>query len=171
MITLLPFLMGGLMMPPTPGVCAWTPEYYQIALLPTRRVPEARQAEGAAHVSFVESPFGIAVTRAGHYRYKLELRVSGLREIEGHSYVAWLATPDLKDYQRLGPMPANNVLSTEVYWNKFIVFITLETAAAPEDASWQGPVVMRGMSRSGLMHTMAGHGPYQQEPCTVYGYY
>ena len=92
-------------------------------------------------------------------------------KIEGHSYVAWLATPDLKDYQRLGPMPANNVLSTEVYWNKFIVFITLETAAAPEDASWQGPVVMRGMSRSGLMHTMAGHGPYQQEPCTVYGYY
>ena len=171
MITLLPLLLGGLLTPSTPGVCTETPEYYRIALLPTRRVPEARQAEGAAHVSFVESPFGIALTRAGHYRYQLDVRVRALRTVEGHSYVAWLATPDLKDYQRLGPMPADNVLSAEVSWNKFIVFITLEADDAPEDAPWQGPVVMRGMSRSGLMHTMAGHGPFQQEPCTVYGYY
>jgi hypothetical protein len=29
---------------------------------------------------------------------------------------------------------------------------------------------MRGMSRSGMMHTMAGHGPFQQENCARYGY-
>ena len=37
-------------------------------------------------------------------------------------------------------------------------------------AMWTGPVVSRGMSRSGLMHTMAGHGPFETEPCAVYGY-
>ena len=56
-------------------------------------------------------------------------------------------------------------------WNKFLVFVTLEPAEATGEARWQGPVVMRGLSRSGLMHTMAGHGPYEQEPCAVYGYY
>jgi len=35
---------------------------------------------------------------------------------------------------------------------------------------WTGPVVMRGMSRSGLMHTMAGHGAFEQENCAAYGY-
>jgi hypothetical protein len=35
---------------------------------------------------------------------------------------------------------------------------------------WKGPVVMRGMSRSGLMHTLAGHGPYEKEPCAKYGF-
>ena len=35
---------------------------------------------------------------------------------------------------------------------------------------WSGPVVMRGMSRSGLMHTLAGHGPYEKEPCAKYGF-
>lgn len=169
----LPILLLGLLPPSGPAAseCVGPPEYYEIALLPTRRVPEARQARGEAHVSFVESPFGLAVTRAGHYRYRLDVRVSGFRPVDDHSYVTWLAKPDLKDYRRLGPLSTDGVLSTEVAWNKFIVFITLEAADAPADAPWLGPIVLRGMSRSGLMHTMAGHGPYDQEPCTVFGYY
>ena len=173
MMALLPLFILG-MLSPTPAesvVCVGPPEYYAIALLPTRRVPEARLAEGTAHVSFVESPFGLAMTRTGHYRYELNVRVAGLRPVEGHAYVTWMATPDLKDHRRLGLLPENGHLTTEVEWNKFIVFITLEVVDAPEDVAWQGPVVLRGMSRSGLMHTMAGHGPYEQEPCTVYGYY
>jgi hypothetical protein len=29
---------------------------------------------------------------------------------------------------------------------------------------------MRGMSRSGRMHTLAGHGPFEAEPCAKYGF-
>ena len=35
---------------------------------------------------------------------------------------------------------------------------------------WTGPIVIRGMSRSGMMHTMAGHGPFEEENCAAYGY-
>ena len=56
-------------------------------------------------------------------------------------------------------------------WNKYLVIITLEPTDDPQSPRWQGPVVLRGMSRSGLMHTMAGHGPFQQEPCATFGYY
>ena len=166
------FLIGTLFAAPVgDGQCLAPPEYYQIALLPTRRVPEARLAEGAAHLTFVESPFGLSMTRSGQYKYSLDIRVSGLRPVEGHQYIGWIAKPDLKDYRRLGPLETKGGMTSEVDWNKFIVFITLESSDADKQASWQGPVVLRGMSRSGLMHTMAGHGPYEQEPCTVYGYY
>ena len=57
----------------------------------------------------------------------------------------------------------------QVAWNKFLGVITREPAdATPE--TWQGPIIMRGMSRSGRMHTMAGHGPFEAEPCAKYGY-
>ena len=145
------------------------PEYYKIELVPTRRVPAARLATGVAHLTFRESPFGIAVSATGHYRYDVELVVDNLRPPESGRYVAWLSTPDLKNVVRLGPLTERVRGQTD--WNKFLVIVTLEDPAPPDQPRWQGPVVMRGLSRSGLMHTMAGHGPYEQEPCAVYGYY
>ena len=55
-------------------------------------------------------------------------------------------------------------------WNKFLVVITLEPDDGGESGMWSGPVVFRGMSRSGMMHTMVGHGALQQENCAAYGY-
>ena len=55
-------------------------------------------------------------------------------------------------------------------WNKFIVLITLESSDDPAQRMWAGPIVFRGMSRSGMMHTMVGHGPLVQENCAAYGY-
>ncbi|MGD2070011.1 MAG: hypothetical protein PVI57_15165, partial [Gemmatimonadota bacterium] len=57
-----------------------------------------------------------------------------------------------------------------VEWNKFLVVITLETVDDPSADAWSGPIALRGMSRSGKMHTMAGHGPFQQENCAAFGY-
>ena len=54
-------------------------------------------------------------------------------------------------------------------WNKFLVLVTLEPSTEVTNR-WFGPVVMRGMSRSGMMHTLAGHGPYEHEPCLKYGF-
>ena len=51
-----------------------------------------------------------------------------------------------------------------------IVVITLEAADDPAATRWSGPIVFRGMSRSGMMHTMVGHGALQQENCAAYGY-
>ena len=57
----------------------------------------------------------------------------------------------------------------EAGWNKFLVVVSLEEE--PEAVErWSGPIVLRGMSRSGMMHTMAGHGPFASEPCATYGY-
>ena len=153
---------------PEAAICSATPEYYKIDLIPTRRVPAARQAQGAAHLTFEESPFGIALSPKGVYRYNLEVKVSQLRQVPDRVYTAWIATPDLNEVKRLGPLSEDGRVQGRVAWNKFLVFITLEPV---EGGERQGPVVMRGLSRSGLMHTMAGHGPFQQEPCAVYGYY
>ena len=53
---------------------------------------------------------------------------------------------------------------------EILVVITLEAGDDPSAQRWSGPIAFRGMSRSGLMHTMAGHGALQQENCAAYGY-
>jgi hypothetical protein len=65
---------------------------------------------------------------------------------------------------------AQGHLTGRVEWNKFLLIITAEAPGETPGDRWQGPVVMRGMSRSGMMHTMAGHGPFELESCLKYGY-
>jgi hypothetical protein len=160
-----------------PGTCGplWVaepaepPAYYAIELVSTRRVPGARDANGVGNVSFARSPFGIAVTRAGEYVYNVDLRLQGLTPPTKGIYIAWLTTSALDEVKRLGPLDAGGTIRGQTSWNKFLVVVTLE----PDDEArprWSGPIVTRGMSRSGRMHTMAGHGPFQLEPCATYGY-
>ena len=145
-----------------------TPDYYRMDLVPTRRVPGTSRAVGYADVTFDESPFSVAVTAAGYYVYDLEVVVDGLPMLPGKEYVLWITTPDLQQVDRIGPL-VDGRAATTIVMNKYLVVLTLEPA--DQIASiWSGPVVMRGMSRSGLMHTMAGHGPYEGEPCAVFGY-
>jgi hypothetical protein len=146
------------------------PEYYKIDLVPTKRVPGARMAEGVGYVAFARSPFGIAVTPEGHYVYDLTVTVEGLRPPEAGAYVVWVATPDLGTVERLGVLDAAGRAKGRVQLNKFLVIVTLEPSAKTPGARWTGPVALRGLSKSGYMHTMAGHGPFEQEPCANYGY-
>ena len=146
------------------------PEYYKIDLVPTKRVPAARRAVGAAHLSFTPSPFAVSVSPKGHYAYDLNIQIDNLGAAPGGVYVGWISTPSLGEIVRLGRLSRAGSVSGRVSWNKFLVIVTLEPYVEPGEERWRGPVVMRGMSRSGLMHTMAGHGPFQQEPCAVYGY-
>jgi hypothetical protein len=153
------------------GDCAFEapPEYYEITLIPTRRVPGARRATGAAAVTFTPSPFGISISPKGHYVYNLDISIQNLPPAGEGAYVAWASTSDLDAIKRLGSLDEQMTISGQVAWNKFLVIVTLEPSAQAGD-TWQGPVVLRGMSRSGRMHTMAGHGPFQQEPCANFGY-
>ena len=84
----------------------------------------------------------------------------------------WITTPNLDKIKRLGVLSDEKVsqVSGQVDWNKFLVVVTLEPSVADDDRMWVGPIIMRGISRSGLMHTMAGHGPFEREPCQKYGY-
>ena len=160
-----------------PGVCSarWLgepaapPAYYAIELVSTRRVPGARSASGVGNVSFARSPFGIAVGSTGEYIYDVDLQLQGLNTQPTGVYIAWLTTASLDQVKRLGRLDAGGAIGGQTTWNKFLVVVTLE----PDDEArprWSGPIVARGMSRSGRMHTMAGHGPFQLEPCTTYGY-
>lgn len=162
--------LAGLKMPAAPE-CTASPEYYRIDLVPTRRVPAARSAVGTADVNFASSPFGVAVSADGHYVYDLTVFVSNLRAAPaGKAYVVWITTPSLDQVRRIGTLLPDESVTGRVDWNKFLVVVSLEEAGRDEAQRWKGPIVMRGLSRSGLMHTSAGHGPFQQEPCATYGY-
>lgn len=142
--------------------------YYTIDLVPTGRVPGTRQTHGEAAVSFAASPFGLSVTAGGQYVYNIDVDLRDLAGREGE-FVVWVARADLGEIHRAGPLDESMTLATTVEWNKFLVVVTMEPEGTHGD-TWTGPIVFRGMSRSGRMHTMAGHGPFQAEPCAKYGY-
>jgi len=161
--------------PSATGTCVVVPDtdppaYYKIDLVPTGRIPGTKQADGVGQVSFAPSPFGIAVSPDGDYVYDLSIAIDKLRPAPQGVYVAWVSTPNLDQIKRLGVLDDQGRITGRVDWNKFLVIITNEPSADDLGAIWQGSVVLRGLSRSGLMHTMAGHGPFQQEPCATYGY-
>ena len=146
------------------------PSYYKIDLVSTRRVPGSGNAAGIGSISYQATPFGIAISPDGSYMYDLDLKIEGLLPARKGKYVAWITTPDIKQIKRLGAMDDTHRISGVVDWNKFLVVISLEEEPSESKPKWKGPIVLRGLSRSGYMHTMAGHGPYESEPCAVYGY-
>lgn len=171
--------------PPLPGVqdfwlraadnvlgCGWWigPEYYQFPLVTTGRVPGTGSATGVGEVAFTESPYGVALGDDGSYRYDFTVRFKQLKMPRDGTYVLWTTTPDLEQIALVGKLTDPASFSGQVAWNKFLVVVTLEPSFTPDASEWSGPVVIRGMSRSGMMHTMAGHGPFEEEKCAAYGY-
>jgi hypothetical protein len=154
-----------------PGAEATAPsDYYAIELVPTGRVPGTRLSKGVAYTTAATSPFfGVALAPSGEYVHDLDVRVEGLKPLEQGAYIVWVTDTDITQVVRLGALDDNLRLRGEARWNKFLVVLTREPTDGPADA-WQGPVIMRGMSRSGRMHTLAGHGPFEAEPCAKYGF-
>lgn len=145
-------------------------DYYAIELVPTRRVPGTGLSKGVAYQTAVQSPFfGVALAPNGEYLHDLDIQVEGLKPLDNGSYVAWVTDADVQEIVRIGALDESLRARGQVAWNKFLVVVTREPGDEPGD-TWQGPIVMRGMSRSGRMHTMAGHGPFQTEPCAKYGF-
>lgn len=156
---------------PAEGLCLAGPEYYAFPLATTSRVPGTGLARGSAEVAFRNgSPFVVSLAEDGSYQYDIELRLERMRTPRRGVLVAWVTTPELDRVERLGALDENLHASGGVAWNKFLVVVTLEPADDPAAERWSGPVAFRGMSRSGMMHTMAGHGPFQKENCAAYGY-
>jgi hypothetical protein len=145
-------------------------------MVTTRNVPGTARLRGRAEVTFVRgSPFGVSVSADGSYAYDVRLALDNLPEPPGDgAWAVWLTKSDLSEVTFAGTLEAGSEFLGRVGWNKFLAIVTLESpeALAVEGGPrrWQGPVVTRGMSRSGMMHTMAGHGPFQQENCAAFGY-
>ena len=143
------------------------PAYYRIDLITTRKVTGTRLATGTADVTYVPSPFGVSISPRGTYIYDLDIQINNARAPREGEYAVWVTTPDLKNVRLLGTLDEDHHIQGRVDWNKYLVVVSLETEIGDR---WSGPIVLRGMSRSGLMHTMAGHGPFETENCAVYGY-
>ena len=126
-------------------------------------------AKGIGDITYSPSPFGIAINPAGTYVYDIDIQLENAEAPEGKALVAWIATAELDQIVPLGRLDESLSIKGQVAFNKYLVVITLEPDTPPGDL-WTGPVVARGMSRSGFMHTMAGHGPFVAEPCAVYGF-
>ena len=146
------------------------PDYYRFPMVSTRRVPGTGNAAGVGEVAFAKSPFGVSLTPDGSYLYDFTVRFERLRPPRDGAYVVWTTTPELDRIVLAGELADPAAFSGKVAWNKFLVVVTLEPEFDPEATVWTGPIVIRGMSRSGMMHTMAGHGPFEQENCAAYGY-
>ena len=145
--------------------------YYGFPLVTTKNVPGTGQGKGTVEVTFVEqSPFGVSITENGSYEYQLDISLNRINIKGGGNLVAWVTTRDLSEIERLGVLNENQNIQGIVDWNKYLVVITLEQDTAESAPRWRGPIVMRGMSRSGMMHTMVGHGVLQEENCFAYGY-
>lgn len=127
---------------------------FEARLEPTGR---GRDVAGRMVLRYAASPFEIAVDPDGHSDYRVNVRVNGSSPPSG-TYVAWAATPNLEEHVKLGPV-ADGKVSGRLWWNKFIVFVTVEDSSDVD--RWQGPIVLRGFSPSARMHTMRGHGLYE----------
>ena len=143
--------------------------YYGIQLVSTKRVPGTARSKGVGKVQYRPSPFGVSIDPKGNYTYEVSVSAENLKPPRKGAYVAWLTSSDLSEIHSLGVL-TDSPVSGAVSWNKFLVVVTLEPDPDAIGEVWTGPIVLRGMSRSGLMHTLAGHGPFESEPCSKYGY-
>ena len=147
-------------------------EYYTINLVTTKNIPGTGLATGKAVMKFTPNPFGISISKDGSYRHQLDIQIKKANKPKKGTFVAWVTTPSLDKVNLIGPLDKDLKVSGTVNWNKYIVVITLEEDVPSRNPQmWTGSIAFRGLSRSGLMHTMAGHGPFAQEPCAKYGYY
>ncbi len=129
---------------------------YDVLLLPTRAAPEAG---GQARLQYADSPFGVAVTAEGVARWTVRFTVHGLppaATLDGaQGYVAWAASPDLAEWDRLGTLTNGTTTLGHVARNKFLVIVTAE----PETLATarRGRTVLSGRSPSSWMQSLLTH--------------
>ena len=170
----LPIAMAVLGGGDTPAMCFAAeneaPVFYRVELITTKRLPGSGMATGWGEITFSPSPFGVNLTPEGDYLRDVAINVTALKPPAKGSYVAWVTTPSLAETTRLGVVGADGSVKGQIPYNKFLLVISLEEDDGSSSERWKGPIALRGMSRSGAMHTSAGHGPFVVENCTGYGF-
>ncbi|MXW66679.1 MAG: hypothetical protein F4Z72_06685 [Gemmatimonadales bacterium] len=146
---------------PRIDACLVTPEV--VPLSGTQSAPGSR---GSMTLTQPGSPFEITVDDGGFQTFDVEIQVDRLRRRGEAVYVAWAAKPELDEWVQLGTLGEENRLTARLAWNQFLVFVSEEASTDVE--RWQGPIVLTGLSPSGRLHTMAGHGPFEAMNCQLY---
>lgn len=151
---------------PTPGACVagelpaaeapLTAEPPRVELDPS---DASTGLEGWMELTFARSPYGVTVSPEGKYVYDLVLGVRSRRNSENRTLVAWATTRDLDEVVKLGVLDGEMRVTGQVDWTKFLVLVTEEASESVE--TWQGSILLSGMSPSGRMHTMRGHGIFE----------
>ena len=146
---------------PPVDACLRTPEV--VRLSGTQSAPGSR---GSMTLTQPGSPFEITVDEGGFQTFDIEIQVDQMRKRRGAVYVVWAAKPELDEWVQLGTLSDENRLEARVAWNQFLIFVSEEASTDVE--RWQGPIMLTGLSPSGRLHTMAGHGPFEAMNCQLY---
>ncbi|MGH7445016.1 MAG: multicopper oxidase family protein, partial [Longimicrobiales bacterium] len=129
------------------------PDLYSLELIGT---PDLRRFGGVAELVPVASPFTAPVTAGGVHRWRVRVVVDSLpdprRLGDYDTFVVWAAPPTMRPMVRLGELhrtgdtPAATMLTGEVAFDRFTLFVTAEADANVDAPS--GPYVLRGLSPS-----------------------
>ncbi|HEX6307221.1 MAG TPA: multicopper oxidase family protein [Longimicrobiales bacterium] len=110
-------------------------------------------AGGVVQLTPAPTPFGAAVTRDGHHRFRTTLFLHGLPDPAAlgdyTTWIAWAAPPNLAPVTKLGVVRNGRIATGEIALNKFYLFVTAE--AGDSATEWHGPVVLRALSPSTRM--------------------
>jgi suppressor of ftsI len=131
-------------------------DLYCIELLPA---PDIDRGSGTARLVQPSSPFGIAVSVAGHTQYSVVFTLRDLPDPDSlgpyTTYVAWAAPPQLRPVTKLGVVTDGTSRLGVVENDRFLILITAERSAGATEPS--GRMVLRGTSAAMRMqpHDMA----------------
>lgn len=127
--------------------------------IPLASTPGAAAAHGRARLRFAASPFGVAVTADGRASYDVAITLAGLPAPGAlgryTAYVAWVVSPDLSEWRRLGPVGNGTTIVGPIELNKFLLVISAE--ARVDAVTRTGPVLLRGFSPSIWLQSFITH--------------
>ena len=138
-------------------VLSGRPDLYEIPLSGSGALS---RLSGMAVLKPARSPFGLAVTRDGHFIFRIEVPQPVLPPPSSFgarytTYVAWVATANLDRIERVGVLSPGAVAAGRVAMNKFLVVVTAEPDVG--GGRWTGPIVLRGNSPSSFLTNFSGH--------------
>lgn len=143
----------------SPGMHA-IPEPPLVLLLPTGVAPGAT---GIVRMTPAASAFGVAVAVDGRPIYDLDVSVTigaAPADLGAYTaYVVWVDSPAIDSPRRLGAIARTGRITGRAELNKFLVIVSAEATASVERRS--GPVVLRGISPSGLLQSFRGHSLFE----------
>lgn len=118
-------------------------------------------ASGRVELLHAPGPFTVRVTPDGEHVWRLGIALDRLPDPSSidpaaRAYVAWVTTPILRPFLRLGPVRRGEQVVGEVALDKFIVLISAESSDTVTER--RGPLVLRGTSPS--MRMQPDHMPY-----------
>ncbi len=138
---------GAVHCPSGPDIAGPTAPNFCADLVPTADLDEVT---GTIELGPVATPFGVAVTADGRYRYRLTTTISGLPEPSTlgafKTYVAWATTLSLDSVVKLGEVANGQTRLSELDYPEFRILISAETSAAVSSRSHR--LVLRGTSPS-----------------------